>query len=340
MPRPFTVLLSFPPPRDINNPYSIMLTEAIRNQDGVTALNFSWRTALTADYDVFHVHWPEILLDGRTPPRKAARQALFVALMARLRAKRIPLVRTLHNLHRPDGISAVQQRLLRSAERQTALWVLINPTSPRPKRALWDLIPHGHYKDWFAKYEVPPAVAGRIGYFGRIRRYKGVENLMRAFDEIPEDAPVSLRIAGLPSTQEQADEVGHWADRDERVGATLGFVADPDLVRHVGECELLVLPYREMHNSGAVLVALSLARPVLVPRNAANEALSAEVGPGWVWMFDGELAGSDIMTTLDALRSGQWADQPDLRLRDWDAAGADHVRAYRRAVAAAKPPTT
>ena len=45
MVEPLTVLLSFPPPQSVYNPYTIMLTEAIRDQPGVTALNFSWRTA-------------------------------------------------------------------------------------------------------------------------------------------------------------------------------------------------------------------------------------------------------------------------------------------------------
>ena len=106
---------------------------------------------------------------------------------------------------------------------------------------------------------------------------------------------------------------------------------DPDLVEHVGHSELIVLPYREMHYSGAVLVSLSLNRPVLVPRNAANEALDAEVGPGWIQMFSGDLTGRDILDALGAVRAGEREAQPDLHLRDWDRAGRDHVAAYRRA---------
>ena len=210
----FTILLSFPPPRDVNNPYSILLTESIRKQPDADALNFSWRTALTGDYDAFHVHWPEILVSGRTPLRKFARQALFVLFLSRLRRKKIPLVRTLHNLDLPDGISKRESYLLRKAEKQTALWILINPTTPKPRNKPWALIPHGHYRDWFAQYPLPAPVAGRIGYFGRIRRYKGVEALMKAFGEIPAEQAVTLRVAGLPSTPEQADEVRQWAARD------------------------------------------------------------------------------------------------------------------------------
>lgn len=67
------------------------------------------------------------------------------------------------------------------------------------------------------------------------------------------------------------------------------YVDDPTLAREVSSAELVVLPYRDMHNSGTLLLALSLARPVLVPRTPNNVAVAAEVGPGWIFMYDGEL---------------------------------------------------
>ena len=39
---------------------------------------------------------------------------------------------------------------------------------------------HGHYRDWFARYDQPAAVPGRLSYFGLIRRYKGVDVLLQA----------------------------------------------------------------------------------------------------------------------------------------------------------------
>ncbi len=66
------------------------------------------------------------------------------------------------------------------------------------------------------------------------------------------------------------------------MSSALGFAPDADLVREISMSEMVVLPYRFMHNSGAVLLALSLDRPVLVPDNEVNRLLEIEVGSDWV----------------------------------------------------------
>ena len=105
----FVVLQSFPPPRSTTNPYVVMLADSLRALPTVEVRYFSWKTALLSRYDVFHAHWPEILASGRSPLRKLVRQALFVLLLLKLRITRTPAVRTLHNLHLPDGISRCRE---------------------------------------------------------------------------------------------------------------------------------------------------------------------------------------------------------------------------------------
>ena len=100
----------------------------------------------------------------------------------------------------------------------------------------------------------------------------------------------------------------------------------------MSESELVVLPYRHMHNSGAALTALSLSRPVLVPDNAVNRDLAAEVGPGWVITFEGDLDADDLRRALEEARRPDRADAPDLSRRDWALAAPAHLAAYRRAV--------
>ena len=92
-----------------------------------------------------------------------------------------------------------------------------------------------------------------------------------------------------------------------------------------------MLPYRHMHNSGAALAALSLSRPVLVPRNEVNTDLAAEVGDGWVYQYDDDLDADDLRRFDDALAASR-APSPDLGARDWGTVGEQHARAYRDAL--------
>ncbi|MGY1750493.1 glycosyltransferase [Modestobacter sp. SYSU DS0511] len=337
MQRPVVVLQSFPDPRPTTNPYIVMLGRALATTPGLSLQTFTWRRFLLGRFDVFHAHWPEILVSGRSRPKALVRQALFLIGLLRLRATRRPLVRTVHNLELPTGISHRERALLRLAERWTSLRVRINPTTELPAGQAAHTVLHGHYVDWFAGAPRPAAEPGRLAYVGLIRRYKGVERLLAAFAETRTAAPdLRLHVSGRPSGPELATELRELAGADDRVVLRLAFLSDEELVEEVSRAELVVLPYREMHNSGSVLTALSLGRPVLVPDNEANRALADEVGPGWVHRYSGEVTGADLVTAVHAARDRDPAG-PDLSHRDWRTAGAEHLAAYRRALSLVAP---
>ncbi|MDF8266475.1 glycosyltransferase [Luteipulveratus flavus] len=328
--RELVVLQSFPEPRPTTNPYVVMLRDHLGAEPDVTVRTFGWRAALLSRYDVFHAHWPEILVGGRTPAGALGRQLLLALLLLRLRATRRPLVRTKHNLDLPSGLGRGQVALLRWAERWTTLYVRLNPTTPVPTGALSATIAHGHYRDWFAGHPRADRVPGRLTYVGQVRGYKGVEALLDAFAGTP-GAGLTLHVAGRPTSQELAEEVRSRAGADARVTLTLEHVSDADLVREVSEAELVVLPYRVMHNSGGVLAALSLDRPVLVPDNEVNRALQRECGAGWVHLYSGDLDADALGAALTAVRSATPSGRPALHGREWPDAATDHVRAYRAA---------
>lgn len=333
-PSHLTVLQSFPVPRPTTNPYLVMLAASLRATPGVRVINFTWREALFGRYDVFHVHWPEILVDGRSAVKKAARQAFTILLLVKLRAGRVPIVRTLHNLERPQGISRLENFLLDRLDRQTSLSIRLNESSEVAVGDPVVTIAHGHYREWFADHPIRSAVRGQLGYVGLIRRYKGVEGLVEAFHELAStEEGLSLRIGGKPSTPELADTIRSLTGADERISLELNFLSDAELVDIVTSSEVVVLPYRFMHNSGGALAALSLNRPILVPDSVVNRNLASEVGSGWVLRFEGALTGERIREALTELRARPGVLRPDLDARSWDRAGPDHRDAYLQAIA-------
>jgi beta-1,4-mannosyltransferase len=81
-PSRLVVQQSFPRPRPTTNPYLVMLRDAVAAVPGVEVRTFTWRGALLDRYDVFHVHWPEILVSGHSPLKALVRQGLTVLLVA------------------------------------------------------------------------------------------------------------------------------------------------------------------------------------------------------------------------------------------------------------------
>ncbi|GAB3598417.1 glycosyltransferase [Microbacterium tumbae] len=326
------VMQSFGAPLPTTNPYITMLDEALAGADGVEHLRFSWPTALFGRYDAFQWHWPEAKLQGTTRGKSAGKYLLTWLLSLRHSlSRRIAVVRTVHNIELPDDTPA-RLRLLRRIERQTDYRIALNTTTPLREDQPHSLILHGHYRDWYGRHPQAERIRGRLGTFGGVRRYKGVNSLIDAYaDAVGIEPSLSLRVGGKPSTPELADDLRERTSHLPGVSLQLAFLSDAELVELATSSELVVLAYRFMHNSGSALAALSLDRPVLVPRNAPNEALAAEVGAEWVLMYDGELDGTTLADAWRAasVRSGA----PDLSRREWTDTGAAHAEAFRAAVA-------
>jgi beta-1,4-mannosyltransferase len=322
-----TVLQSLSPPDGTTRYVNQVVGGA---PDAVTMRFFSWRTALLGRYDVFHVHWPELLIRAPRPAKARLRRGALYALLLRARLQRIPIVRTAHNLSPHEAGHDAETRALDALDARTTLVIRLNPTTPVEPESRAVTILHGHYRDRFSGMPQPESEPGRILYFGLIRPYKGVETLLQVFRALP-DPHLTLRIVGRPSSG-LGEIIATEAAQDARISSVLRFVSDDELVVEVGRAELVVLPYREMHNSGVLLVTLSLDRPVLVPSTPSNRALADEVGPDWIYLYDGELTPEILQDSLERMRAAGARPRPQLAGRDWKALGLQSYQTYLRAL--------
>ncbi|WDS36304.1 glycosyltransferase [Pseudoxanthomonas sp.] len=323
-----TVLEQVNRPTPTTNPYLVQLFRALEPM--VHIRYWSLRTALLARYDVVHLHWPEYMMRHPSGIGRALRRCAVAALLLRWTVLRTPVVRTLHNLQPHEGGGRVEHLLLKWMDRLVTRWIRINATTdlraPGTDTAL-----HGHYRDWYAAIDKPDMVEGRLLHFGLIRPYKGVEVLFDAMAGVREPG-CTLRIVGSPANAAMRTLVEQACGGDARISALLQYVDDPTLAHEISEAELVVLPYREMHNSGTLLLSLSLSRPALVPQTPNNAAVAAEVGDGWVYMYEGELTADVIQAALQRVRTMPDRREPDLSRRDWARAGEQHYRSYAAAI--------
>lgn len=278
--------------------------------------------------DVFHVHWPELVVRGRSRLETYLRCLVLQAVLAVMRLRGTAIVRTLHNLEPHEKGDAIERWALARLDARTDLFVRINAETPTPFGES-PLIPHGHYRDAYERYAKPSSMSGRILFIGLIRPYKGVESLIAAFREtrFPE---ATLRVVGKP-TPAMEKEVSAAVSADSRISVFFGYVPDHDFVTEVCSAELVCLPYENIHNSGVLLAALSLDRPALVRDTPTTRALAEEVGPGWVYLFSGELTSNDLDRVLEEVRANIPAERPRLQNRDWEAIGRSYGDAFHEA---------
>jgi beta-1,4-mannosyltransferase len=275
--------------------------------------------------DVFHVHWPELIVRGGSKLETYARCLGLQMVLALMRRRGTAIVRTLHNLEPHEMGDAVERWALAKLDARTDLFIRINAETPAPFGQS-PLIPHGHYRDAYERYSKPPPIAGRIVFAGRIRPFKGVESLITAFRTTTSPS-ATLRIVGIP-TPELEKEISNAATIDPRISVKFGYVPDEEFVAEVSRAEVVCLPYDDIHNSGALLAALSLDRPTLVRDTPTTRALADEAGPGWVHLFTGELTSADLDRVLDTVKNNKPAERPRLQNRDWQCVGEAYSAAF------------
>jgi len=181
---------------------------------------------------------------------------------------RVPRVLTAHDVlprePRPGQLRA-QRRLY---ERMDAIVVhsdsgrgrLTGELGVDPARV--HVIPHGAFTHLTKLPERAPlldAPAGRpvVLFFGLLRPYKGVDVLLEAWRGI-EDA--ELWIVGNPRGVALPDPL------PPRVRAVPRFVPDADLPALFRRADLVVLPYRQIDQSGVLFAALAFGCPLLLTR--------------------------------------------------------------------------
>ncbi len=101
-------------------------------------------------------------------------------------------------------------------------------------------------------------------FFGQIRRYKGVDRLIRAFMQI-EGNELVLLVAGQPADQDLAGEIEHLAHEDDRIQLSLRHIDDGHIQVLMNASDIVTFPYRRALTSGALLLAMSFAKACIVP---------------------------------------------------------------------------
>lgn len=327
--------LSAPSPgKPISNPYTRLLVGSMK-PERVKIAYFRWKGFLTDDFDVLHVHWPEVFVRHSNKLVHVAKCFAFLVFLIRIRLQKKAVVRTVHNLKPHEDGTWLERRVLTQLDKQTHVRIALNEATPNAEGTLQVLVPHGHYRDWYKQPRHELIVKGRLLAFGYIRAYKGIDALVKSFRHI-DDPTLTLHVAGRADNDSTASFLREHSEQDPRISLDIRFVPDEDLATAIAEAEAVVLPYREVHNSGVALLALSLNRPVIMRRSAAAELMQNEFGAEWVTLFDGELTADALQGAIEATRDGERAERVDMSSREWPLLAEKTADAYMLAIRAVR----
>jgi glycosyltransferase involved in cell wall biosynthesis len=324
------------------NAYQELLFEALAARGIETtaerrAIPFTPFVHRLRDAGVLHLHWlhPYFLFGSvewlyRLPGSRLVcwlAALVFVAQVA-VAERRVRVVWTAHNLVNHEGRYERLDRWVTGQVIRRADAVQVWDDRTREELCQrFDVdgekvvpIPHGNYCD---RYEAGDRESARETLdlpadervyltFGVIRPYKGIPNLVRMFEGIDG----LLLVAGNPKYDELERELEIIAaDRDD-VRLDLGYVPDDAVATYFAAADVTVFPYRDIYNSGSVVLAMSLGRPVIAP---AEGSIPSILPPGNVVYDDLKwgLLAADERTDADLRAVGDRNLQVAHEEHDW-----------------------
>jgi glycosyltransferase involved in cell wall biosynthesis len=159
------------------------------------------------------------------------------------------------------------------------------------------VIPHGPFAPTqsVASLRVPGSDQGpcRFLFIGRVEEYKGVDDLLSAFDSMPRSVGAHLTVAGQCKDSYLQSRVLEFSNRlDASIFVGPDRLSEDRMTELIAAADVVVLPFRRITTSGSVMLALSHGRPLILPEMAAL----ADFPDNAVVRYDGSI--SDLSATM------------------------------------------
>ena len=194
------------------------------------------------------------------------------------------------------------------------------------------VIPHGafeHLTRQEREEPLPPELSTDrpvVLFFGLLRPYKGLDVLLSAFADV---ADAELWVVGMP----RMDIEPLQAAAGPNVRFVPRFITDPEIPAYFRRADVVVLPYREIDQSGVLYTALAFGKPLVLSDvggfgEVAAHGAARLVPPGDSGALAAaltELLGNEGERERLSLAAAEAAAGP----YSWDRSAAEHLKLYR-----------
>ena len=276
-----------------SNPYQSLLNQAIATK-GVRFLAWSKQVRLShirslianrRAPDILHQQWVHVDTMRRTLARSLIATLLFFLQLGLLRMLGVKIVWTLHNKINHDGDYPRLDRWVRKSMFRMAHAVIVHSKAAGReacgyfalaghKQEKLHVVAHAAYVGSYRANVSRREARARFGLsenhfcygmIGRLQAYKGVEELIEAFQQLPGD---HLRL--LAAGRVASPRLRRWFDekcnQDARIMLVPEHVPEDELQTHLTATDAIVYPFRNPLTSGSVLMAASCGCALVLPR--------------------------------------------------------------------------
>lgn len=322
-----------------NNPYNALLYGAM--PDFINVTEYSANIFPKQHWDIFHLHWPDLRLRYRNPFKILIGVHRLLRQMRQVQHAGGKVVWTAHNLC-PHKV--VYPRLAaycwnKITARLDAVIYLneagrdkVQQAYPVLRDKISAIIPHGHYRGYYEgateeKCDHQDSICYLL-YFGKVRPHKGIEELVASFCQL-QGACYKLLVAGNPDKSFRRVLSVPGVSSAPGVEWRLQHFEDHEIVPLFNQTEAVILPYRDILNSGSAILALSLNRPVIAPEIGTLSELRKQFGDNWVYLYEAPLTPAKLKAALAWLKQRR-PEELDISPLDWQPLAEKTAFFYRK----------
>lgn len=329
--------------RDLN-PYQYLLYTHLRTM-GVQIDHSSLSLLSLHKYSIWHLHWPEFVLSSPNMIVAWIESQTLLRLMDYARLRGVKCVWTVHNIKSHDQLHpTLEAKFWKAFTGRLDGYINLSRTGfeeaqrrfPELRNLPGFVIPHGHYRGEYPDNLDRRSARALLGvdssmtvvlFFGQIRPYKNVGQLIRAFRTY-QDSNALLFVADGVCVRELERTIRDLAAPDRRIHLYLNHVDRNEVQLYFRSADLIILPYREVLHSGTALLALSFDRPILVPLLGALGELQSQVGSNWVRTYTGQLGPKEIESAIQWALHGSRQHTAPLNTFNWSELTRNTLGAY------------
>ncbi|MEY3407095.1 MAG: hypothetical protein RL038_156 [Actinomycetota bacterium] len=269
---------------------------------------------------VLHLHWLNVILADSAESEFETRIAEFAAQLKAVKAVGGKIVWTVHNVLPHEGYQVEPSIRIRKLIVEAADMIHVMSPETVERCAKYFDIPtskvvqlehagyHGFYPevstgtDLKAMWGIPRSAKVLVS-LGGIKPYKGLGAFAEVFAKSA-DPNLHFLIAGKSDADFQQSELWRLAELSPNLHVFPELVADSQVSSLMQLADAVVIPYQASLNSGALVLALTFAKPVLARSSAGSVHLLAN-GAGKIYRDESDLPS--YLENLDWLDSAKVA---------------------------------
>lgn len=297
-------------PKD-KNPYQKLLYSEMENTQieflaeniesnlllGLLQIPFELIKKRIAGFKIFHLHWLNKFhthsFDSVFSRLFFSFYILFFILWIRLLGYK--LVWTIHNVIPHEKITVNDAFFTRFISKLADALIIHSENTIKDLKSIGAdtsrtyVIPIGNYisiyPDTISKSEARKRLGIPEGmfifaFFGLIRKYKGIDNLLHAFSEIQKDHKnTGLIIAGKCDDKEILNTINSYKSKyKDNIFTYIKYIPDDEVQLYFNAADVMVFPFEKITTSSSVMLSASFKKTMIYPLIGNLSDLSSNIG--------------------------------------------------------------